>query len=102
MAEKRKNQETFDRIADSARDLVSRGNQRHIVIRDKDGKSIADVTVTTAIIAGIVLFFVPGFQIILIAAVLYGLFAKLRVEIVRDLDDDDETVVIDDDSDDRV
>lgn len=93
MSQKSKNNETLNQIAEQARDVVQKGNQRHIVIRKQDGSEVVSFTFTVAAIAVVaMLIFQPLGTIFAIGALIYGITQKVRVEIVHDVNDDDDTV----------
>jgi uncharacterized sodium:solute symporter family permease YidK len=88
-----KPKETVNQLLEQGKGLVEKGNQRHIVVRDADGKKIVDVSFTVAAIIGLVLFFMqPIGWLIAIAASIYGVMKKLKIEVARNLTEEDEVV----------
>lgn len=92
MSIKRKN-EGLDQVAEKAKELVDRGNQRHIVIRNSENKQIADLTFTSAAIIGLILlFFQPFGTFALVVGTIYAIATKMRVEVVRDVTSKDDEI----------
>lgn len=83
-----------DRLLEQGKDIVQRGNKRHVVIRSADGTQIASVSLTVAVILGLAAtILLPFWGIIILAAA--GFFAagkRLKIEVVRELSDDDSIV----------
>ncbi len=83
-----------DRLLEQGKDIVQRGNKRHVVIRNADGTQIASISLTVAVIIGLAAtILLPFWGIILLA--LAGFFAagkRVKVELVRELTDDDNVV----------
>jgi hypothetical protein len=83
-----------DRLVEQGRELVQKGNKRHVVIRNAEGKQIASVSLTVAVVvalAAVVL--LPFWGIILL--VIGGFIAtgmKMKVELIREISDDDNVV----------
>jgi Domain of unknown function (DUF4342) len=88
-----KGKETVNEIVEQGKDLLSKANSRHIVIRNDRGEKVVDVTFTVAaVIAVLLLWWIPlGLPLIVIGLV-YGLYAKLKLEIVRELGNGDTVV----------
>lgn len=90
-----KTKETFNQIVEQGKDIVEKGNQRHIVIRDADGKKLADLSFTVVTVIAVVLLFAqPVGWLIAIAATIYGIARKLKLEILRDITDEDNVVEV--------
>jgi hypothetical protein len=93
---KRKNDDTVDALLKRGQEFLN--NDRHIILRTADGKELLDVSMTVAFIsAGVLLFFGPAGFTLALLAVIAGIVMKVRVEVVRELNDDDDTVVINND-----
>ena len=88
-----KGKETVNEIVEQGKDLLSKANSRHIVIRNDRGEKVVDVTFTVAaVIAVLLLWWIPlGLPLIVIGLV-YGLYAKLKLEVVRELGNGDTVV----------
>ena len=88
-----KTKETFNQIVKQGQNIVYKGNQRHLVIRDADDRKLVDVTGTVAVVvvAGL-LFFQPIGGLILAASFIYGVAKKLKVEFLRNLNAEDNVV----------
>ena len=85
--------EQVNEIREQAKNLLDKGNSRHVVIRNADGSKIAEFSVTVAVIGIALLFFMPWTWFIIAAAAVYGMVKKIRVEVVRDIINDDEIQV---------
>ncbi len=89
-----KTERPVDRLVEQGRELVQRGNRRHVVIRNAEGKQMATFSLTVAVIAGLAaLVLLPFWGIILLVI---GAFiatgAKIKVELVREVTDDDSLI----------
>lgn len=92
---KRTSNDTLNELADQARTVIEKGNQRHIVIRNANGEQIADLTMTVAVaILVAALLLQPLGTLALVGALIYGMVAKVRVEVVRNVKDEDEVIEI--------
>lgn len=73
-------------ITERGKNLIEQGNQRRVVIRNQDGNTLVDVTVTTAAVATVLfLIFIPGSMFWSVMLVIAAIFLKLRVEILREV-----------------
>jgi hypothetical protein len=86
--------EIVNEVATQARDLIEKGNHRHLVIRRADGTQLVDVSLTVAAVIGALVFVMPWSWFIIGAASVYGIVSKLRVEVVRDTTDQDQVIEI--------
>ena len=95
MMTQEQSQDTLNSLVEQGKELVARGNKRHLIIRTQDGEALADVSLTVAAIVGLVLLFAfPwGWTLALIAGVI-GVVARVRVEVVRELTEQDETLQV--------
>lgn len=90
-----KTKETVNQLLDQGKDLVEKGNQRHIVVRTANGEKLIDVSFTVAAIVVVVLFFMqPIGWLVAIGASIYGVTKKLKIEVARTLTDEDNVVEI--------
>lgn len=88
--------DSVNEIGEKAKNIVAKGNSRHVVIRSAKGDKIAEFSVTVAAIGGAMLFFMaPWGWMLLLGAGFYGMIKKVRVEFVRDISDDDDSINID-------
>lgn len=90
--EKPKN--TTNTMLDQGKNLIEQGNARHVVVRTPEGKKLIDVSLTAAVIVVLVfLFLMPGWGWALIFfGVVAAIAAKLKIEVVRELNQDDNVV----------
>lgn len=87
--------ETVDNIVHEGRKIVKKANQRHIVIRNADGTQIADISMTIFAIIVAAMFFLPPFgTIAAFVAVAYGLYNKVKIEVIHELDADNTVVEV--------
>lgn len=88
-----KTKETFNQIVKQGQNLVEKGNQRHVVIRDAEGQKIVDLTGTLAVIimAGLLLFQPIG-GLIMAAGFIYGVTKRLKIEFLRNVNEEDSVV----------
>lgn len=90
---KRKSEDALNEIAGRGKDLLEQSNSRRFVLRTADGSTLIDVSLTVAVVIGlVVLLMVPGGLMLGIVATIVGIAAKLRVEILRELDDNDNVI----------
>ncbi|MDQ7027398.1 MAG: DUF4342 domain-containing protein [Anaerolineae bacterium] len=88
--------DSVNEITEKAKNIIAKGNARHVVIRSAKGDRIAEFSMTVAAIGGMILFFMaPWGWMLLLAAGFYGMMKKVRVELVRDISDDDDSIEID-------
>lgn len=96
MSEKPKND-----VSEQVRNLVDRGNSRRLILKTSDGRQFAELSLTMAVIIGVVLLFLPMTWLIVLFAIIFAIMAKLRIEVVRELSGDDNIINMPND-DDRV
>lgn len=90
---KQKNEDTLAEIGDKAKDMLHQGNMRRFVVRTADGNTLVDVSLTVAIAVALgVLFLVPGGFMMTAIITVIGIVARVRVEILRELDDADDVI----------
>ncbi|NUQ06075.1 MAG: DUF4342 domain-containing protein [Anaerolineae bacterium] len=77
---------TGNQLVERIKELIEQGNVRRLIIRDQEGRTLLEIPLTIgAVASGALLFFYP---LLAGLAVVGGLLAKLRVEIVREVNDD--------------
>lgn len=73
-------------LVEQVRNLIEQGNIRRLIIRDQENRVLLEIPLTIGAVAGgALLMFYP---LLAGLAVVGGLVAKLRIEIVRVLDDE--------------
>jgi hypothetical protein len=93
MSNKLKRNEQLNEIGEQAKNLLDKGNSRHVVLRNADGSKIAEVSMTLAALVVAFVLFMPWSWFIIAAAAVYGMVKKIRVEVVRDILNDDDIQV---------
>lgn len=74
-------------LVERIKELIQEGNVRRLIIRDQEGRTLLEIPLTIGAVAGgALLVFYP---LLAGLAVIGGLVAKVRVEIVREISDDD-------------
>jgi hypothetical protein len=86
--------EVVQEVTSHARELLEKGNRRHLIIRKADGSQLADVTLTVAATIGVLVFFMPWSWAIIGGALVYGVVSKLRVEVIRETSGQDQVIEI--------
>src|SRR5687767_2421201 len=80
-----KQEDTIKEVVAQGKELLHKANTRHVIIRKANGDKLVDVTFG---IAGVFLLFMLWFQpfglILGLAAVVYSLYSKFKLEIVRE------------------
>lgn len=75
-----------NQLVERIKELIEEGNVRRLIIRDQEGRTLLEIPLTIGAVAGgALLVFYP---LLAGLAVLGGLLAKVRVEIVREIDGD--------------
>ena len=91
----RTSNDTLNEIANQAKTVLEKGNLRHVIIRDANGKQIVDFTMTIAVALVVVaLLFQPLGTFALVGAIIYGMVKKVRVEVVSSIKDSDDVIEI--------
>ena len=78
-----------NQIVERIKEVVEKGNQRHLIVKNADGRVLVDLSVTVSVIIGIVAFFIPVLAAMLFIGFVIAAFAKFKIEIVHTLGDDD-------------
>lgn len=88
-----KQKDTVNEVVEQGKDLLQKANTRHIIIRKPDGEKLVDVTFGVAAVVALLLLWVQPFGIMLaFAGIAYGIYAKLKMEVVRELTSGDNVV----------
>ncbi len=74
---------TGNQLVQQVQDLIKQGNARRLIIRRPDGEVLMDINLTVGAVAGGVM--VLGAWWIAALAVIAGLVAKVKVEIIREV-----------------
>jgi len=89
--ETKNSESTMNRLMDQGRELVEKGNKRHVVLRDAKGKQLASVSLTVAALIGVASVVVfPLWGVALLVLIAIG--ARIKVELVREITDDDDVI----------
>ncbi len=87
--------ETVDNLVSEGRNIVKKANQRHVIIRNADGTQLADLSMTVVAIILVAMFALqPIGTIAAFAAIAYGLYSKVKIEVVHELDSDNTVVEV--------
>lgn len=87
--------ETVDNLVHEGRNIVKKANQRHVIIRKADGTQLADLSMTVLSIIVVGMFWLQPFgTIAAFAAIAYGLYNKVKIEVVHELDADNTVVEV--------
>lgn len=92
MSQKPKN--TQNDLMERGKELLHQGNIRRIIIRNAEGRVLLDtsLTVATATVLGLAIL-LPGSGLFLaLIAAVGALYARLKIEVVRELGDGDSVV----------
>ena len=84
-----------DEAIERGKALIEQGNQRRLVIRTAEGQSLLDVSLTVAVIAGVILLLLPSGLFFVLLGVVVAIFTKLQVEVLREITDDEKTISVD-------
>jgi hypothetical protein len=88
-----KQNDTVNEVVEQGRSLIQKANARHIILRKPNGEKLIDVTFGVAAVIALLLLWVQPFGIFLaIAGIAYSFYAKLRMEIVREVSSGDNVV----------
>lgn len=80
-------------VIDQIKEVIEQGNVRRFVVRKSNDDKLFEVSLTIAVgVVAAIIIFVPGGFFWTLLAVIAGIIAKLRVEILRELNDDDDVV----------
>jgi hypothetical protein len=88
-----KQNDTVTEVVEQGKELLGKANARHIIIRKANGEKLIDVTFAVAAVVVLFLLWIQPFGIFLtIAGIAYGLYSKVRLEVVRELGNGDNVV----------
>lgn len=89
--EPNKNSDAMNDVMERGKQLIEQGNTRRLVVKTNDGRTVADVPLTIVAVAGFVT--IITWQIWLpILLVLFGIVARVKVEIVREVSEKDNVI----------
>jgi|GEM_PF-4351653 len=98
MTGKSKRNEDIKRVAKDVsagfQDIVQRGNQRFLVVKSREGRTIYHSTLTVAAVALFILLMLPGTILIVGLMVLVSIIMKVKVEIQRVVGKNDEVIEV--------
>src|SRR5689334_20206179 len=90
-----KQNDTVNEVVEQGKELIQKANSRHIIVRKANGEKLIDVTFTVAAVVVLFLLWIQPFGIFLtIGGIAYGLYSKVKLEIVRELNSGDNVVEI--------
>ncbi|MCB9458107.1 MAG: DUF4342 domain-containing protein [Anaerolineaceae bacterium] len=87
MTEQKPQSLSGETIIERGKEIVEMGNQRRLIIRRENGEPLIDVSLTVAVGAGVVFFFLPISWVWLLVAVVVAVAMKLRIEVLREVGD---------------
>ena len=88
-----KDNDTVTEVVEQGKDLLQKANSRHIIIRKANGEKLVDVTFAVAGVVALLLLWIQPFgTLLIIGGVVYGLYSKVKLEIVRELGTGDNVV----------
>jgi hypothetical protein len=76
-----------NQLVDKVKELVAEGNVRRIILRAPDDKVMLEMTLTTAVVGGVITLASPWLAAL---GAIAALVTRMRVEIVREISEDDE------------
>jgi hypothetical protein len=80
-------------MLDRIKELIQEGNVRRLIIRDGNGKFVLEVPLTVGVVAGGV--FALSTPVWAALGTLAALVARVKIEVVREVDEDEEMAVED-------
>lgn len=90
-----KQEDTMKEVVAQGKELLHKANTRHVIIRKANGDKLIDVTLSVAVVVALLLlWFGPIGIVAALAGVGYGLYSKLRLEVVRELGGGDNVIEI--------
>lgn len=88
-----KQEDTAKEVLEQGKEILTKANKRHIIIRKANGEKLVDVTFTVAVVVALILlWFQPIGIIIGLAAFAYGYYNKMTVEVLRELGGTDNVI----------
>lgn len=89
--EPNKGSDTVSEVVERGKQLIEQGNMRRLVVKTNDGRTIADVPLTIVAVAAFVT--IVTWQIWLpILLVVFGIIARVKVEVVREVNEKDDVI----------
>lgn len=89
--EPNKNSEAMNDVMERGKQLIEQGNTRRLVVKTNDGRTVGDVPLTIVAVAAFVT--IITWQIWLpILLVIFGIVARVKVEIVREVSEKDDVI----------
>jgi len=85
-------QKTAARLGDAIKDMIERGNERRVVIKTREGKTIVEASATVMAVIAFILLLLPGTILIGGLLLLVGIVTKVRIEIQRIIHDSDNVI----------
>ncbi len=100
MADNQKNgtpvRETFgEYAAQRGRQLLGQSNARQVVIRLGNGRKLLELNMTLAVVLVGLALLLPFSVLLLAILFIAGFVAKLRIEIIRNIDEDNNVIDVD-------
>lgn len=74
-----------NQVVDKIKELIQQGNVRRLIIKTQDGRTLLDTTLTVGVGIGGVLGIMGGIPLALLATAV-ALLAKVKIEIVREVE----------------
>lgn len=89
--EPNKNSDAMNDVMERGKQLIEQGNTRRLIVKTNEGRTVADVPLTIVAVAAFVT--IITWQIWLpILLVLFGIVARVKVEIVREVSEKDDVI----------
>jgi hypothetical protein len=79
-------------LTERIQDLIKKGNARRIVVRNADDKVMMEISVTIAVVAGVIIVITPIGWVLAALGVIAAIVARVKVEIVREVTEDSDVV----------
>jgi hypothetical protein len=79
-------------LVERIQELIKKGNARRIVVRNADDKVMMEISVTIAVVAGVILVLTPIGWVLAALGVIAAIVARVKIEIVREVTEDSEVV----------
>ncbi|GAB5491784.1 MAG: hypothetical protein Phog2KO_19990 [Phototrophicaceae bacterium] len=87
--------EKVNDIMQEGRKMITKANKRHVVIRRHDGTKIAEFSATVVALAVIAMFFFqPIGGLVAIGSIAYGIYNKVKIEVVHELNNSEAVVEV--------
>lgn len=82
-------------IVERTKEILHAGNIRHVIIKNAEGRTLIDSSLTIAVaLSAALIFFIPGGLFIAILVAVAAVYMRLKIEIVRELTDEDEIITL--------